>query len=402
MLRPGESLSDSLVKEIYVRHNLDMSVGTWAALHGSASQSGSGILFTHIGDGNWKTATLTKTLSSTPLDLTGCILGIDFSLVEGADATSYAGISDIWLRLKDVSAATALHRLITGNTSYRYPGSYRLDVTPTKDYNGAAVTIDLSKIVEVQIQMDIPSPYTNQPSIILSKVFFYNKPQERGKVLFGFDGGYADQVAALKYLAGLGFRGTAYVTGSVVNSGDGVDRMNPAQLAGVSAQGHLVGNYCADLGLWHTLTYQQKVQAINTNATWLRNRGYGNGARHVSISGVGYGAGEHALWTTDNVVETITGRPPEQGIGRTIGYYSYPFGFAGGPTVAVATAQAVIDACATEQSICAFIFHQCSGQAGDISFADFCAIADYARAKMNAGLVDVVTPDELIEYTFVF
>lgn len=390
------NVNDATYKKLYVTHRIDLTASGWTTSHASKQQVGNSLQLTHSGDGS-RTGYIQKDFGTQLLDASRCHMLVDFSLPAGSGLTAYTTVDKIVVQLLDDSSVIASYTIMTNGNYILHPGNYGLvDFLPSAPDVSSAC--NLARIRYVRINVNAVNLSSDTPVVVINAITLHTKPREKGKVIFGFDGVYADQVAAANYLTTLGLKATLFVGGAYVDSGDGIDRMNLTQLNGLHADGHFVANYAATTGYWYDKTISQKIADVTANAQWLYAHGFGDGAKYISTPGGGYAADESALYDGGHVI-MITGRAHTSNLPRPSGYIQPMCPYAVGPGVANTNRTAAVDAAVSDNAVCLFIFHQCAGKSGDITYANFCAIADYVKTKVDAGLIDVVTPDMLSKYT---
>ncbi|HUX15606.1 MAG TPA: polysaccharide deacetylase family protein, partial [Phycisphaerae bacterium] len=105
----------------------------------------------------------------------------------------------------------------------------------------------------------------------------------KAKIAFCFDGAYTDQEAAAAYLKSQGMIGTFFFCETLLGESG---RLSLAQIRRMADAGHLMGNYPYNLGVyWQDMTQAQKIQAIQLQADWMYDNGFGEGARLLSTPG---------------------------------------------------------------------------------------------------------------------
>jgi hypothetical protein len=373
------------------------TLADWTTSHCSTELDGDGIKVTHAGDGTSE-CYIYNNMSAAPIDVSNCHMGMDFTINAGSEGSAYTHIDTLRIQLKDVNNVTCAYIVATNANNGLYAGDVRLSIPPSVAYSGLP-TVDFAQIKEIRLRMIIKSAYTYTPSVTYKKFIFYEKPKQPGLVLFGFDSTYASQFTCGEYLKSLGIPAFFNVCRTSVDSTDAT-RLSRSDLKKLKAMGHLITTYAWNLGIyWYNMTQVQKIQAISDNVKWLKTLGLSDGVKIVSVPGSGYAADDPQLYQK-GYVDVITGRNDISNVERPHGFYGYHYPMACGPGVSNTYRTTAIDAAILDSSVCLFIFHQCTGQADDISYANFQTIANYAKTKMDAGLIKCVLPNQIPITTF--
>lgn len=383
-------------KKLYTKYKIDFNASLWFASNCSKVQDGTGIKVTHSGNGN-RTGYIYNDLSASPIDVSNCHWVIDVTILDLGGVSSYTTVDRIFMELIDINNVKATYTLITDGNYILYAGKYTIETIPSKPDSVSA--IDLTKIKKITLDINCDTLSLDKPVVKFDNLIFYKKPKEKAKVIFGFDGAYAGQVAAGNYLKSLGLMGTFFVGGIYVDTGDGVDRMTLAQLNALYADGHFVANYCATQtsGMWYQNDLNGKITAIQTNAKWLYQHGFGEGAKYISTPGGGYASDEDILFD-NGYAEMITGRVHQSNNLKPSSYCKNPTPYAVGPSSNHSYRVDAVDKAIADNAVSIFIFHQCTGQTVDIPYTLFQQIADYVKTKVDAGVLEVITPDKMPKY----
>lgn len=220
---------------------------------------------------------------------------------------------------------------------------------------------------------------------------------EKAKLFWRFDNPNQTCVQMMRILEQYGQRGTACVTTSEPGTGS---YATVSQLQQLQQAGHLIVNHNTAYHDAHVscLTYWSDIATLvvqyNKAVSWMYNNGFNDGARIFMLPGGKWSqTWESAMWPITDAV---------WGIGtKWAGTYNTVFSqldkkyFGSTPCdgvgVTVETMKTLIDKAILSHGLISFHFH---GQTQDVTKIQ--AVADYARQKVEAGLLEVITPYEFI------
>ena len=326
-------------------------------------------------------------------DVSGCHFAIDVFVHEGTGNSLYSYITGIYLTLKestDAGASASTYKFAVGDAGIGaggiVPGWNRFSVPlESGNYND----IDLTDIDYFTLEMQLGVDTDKTPSVTFGRLMFYTQPTTPGIVVFGFDGTYATQKRAAMYLNANGMPGTFFTSVGTQGS-DG--KMTFADLYQLKSAGHLIANYPGFAGYWLNLTFQQKKDALVLSQNHFGELGFASGMRIVSTPGSGYNQDDMQL-LLGGWFDCLTGHSSATGFPLTF-YDLQHLPFNAGP--GAATHAAVMANAVTDHAIAMFIFHQCDGQASDITYDYFKGVVDAARAYIDAGTLVARTPLDII------
>lgn len=305
---------------------------------------------------------------------------------------------------EDYSAATIYNDCYSyptgtynGNAANQYqchPGWNTAEFIPRATSFGDAAAFDWSQIKQIKIDWagTSGSSYARIP-VTFGRLAFFNRPTLPGAVVVLFDGDTASQLIAANYLAAAGLPCTMYVW--PVGHNSTIADLLAAQTAGV-----LIGNYCKPNDYWQFSSTSEKKWRLQKNVGWMTAQGFTTGQRIVSKAGGGE--------TTDDIDVILKEGWANSLSGYVGGYKTFwdvrRLPYTVGPSV-YTDRKAYVDIAIADHAICVFTFHALTGSAGQYpelgtlpnpASGTFYELADYLIAKVNAGLLRVMTPLDLL------
>lgn len=401
-------------KKLYVEQDIDLLASNWSLSVNSAVQNVNGKLRITCQTGGDTYHLISFPLPST-IDVSNSWFGIDFDTIDGSDDSAMNKIDSVALCLSTYDSFSAgnwysrnaVFPIMINAQHIGYVGNYKTSVNLDIQFGNRTLSIDKTNIKSIGILIRTKAA-TDTPTIQINRLFSYRKPGE-AQVVIGFDNIYNTQINALNYLKTNGFRGTLFFGAASVG---GSGRFTLSELKSLQADGHLMASYgrlypenAGDPINWYSMTLAQKISAIRSQVEYHYKNGFGRGARLLSTPAGGYAADESILWES-GLVTLITGRINYANDGRPLGYYGpYTQGHSCGPSASnndngVSCGRfSVIDAIVNSGGFAIFIFHNVAGAAEqDITLAEFQSFVDYVKTKSDAGLLNVITADELSQY----
>lgn len=207
------------------------------------------------------------------------------------------------------------------------------------------------------------------------------------KVIFTFDdGNYSDYNQAYAYLSTKGMVGTSFIISDKV--GD-VGYLSLANMTAMQAGGWEFGNHTDGTTNLTTLTHAQQLATITACRDWLIANGFSANASHIA-----YPQGDKNTDTDQIISElglisgrgTTTALEQSSLVADAIDYYDLPVsGYL--ETLTLEQAQAVIDTAITNDQVCIFLIHTI-GSGTPFNVTSFQALVDYAKTKIDAGLIE--------------
>lgn len=396
-------------KKLYVERNFPITTTAWSLLGDTTvSVNNGGLEITCVsGNGTYHFASIPLGYD---LDVSNSWFGIDFDVVSAYDRIDT--ISLIISTYDNYTISTyysrnALFPIMVNNSHIAYNGNYKTSIALDVQQANRTLSIDKTAIKSVGILIRTKAN-TDTNTIRINKFFTYRKPSE-AQVIVGFDNIYNTQINALNYLKENGFLGTLFFGAASVG---GTGRFTLSELKSIQNDGHLLASYgkiypesASNPSNWYDMTISQKISAVQSQIQWHYENGFGEGARCFSTPAGGYSGDEDILWES-GLVTLISGRINYANDGRPIGYYgAHTQGHSCGPSASNANGTqsagrfSVIDSICNSGGFAIFIFHNVNGEASqDITLQEFKDFVDYVKTKSDAGLLKVITANELSRY----
>jgi peptidoglycan/xylan/chitin deacetylase (PgdA/CDA1 family) len=225
------------------------------------------------------------------------------------------------------------------------------------------------------------------------------------RIMFDFDNGLSSvHSVAYPILAAAGFRASTGVISGLVGTSMGHETgtyslMSEAQLAELYAAGWDLNNHTKDHNRLNE-TYALNLDRIGTCQTWLEDRGFTRGSRHLVFPSGSFAA---TTFTAMADLGVLSGRTWVSSIFRYDGYAAYPINSLGTCPMSdayatVAEIKAAIDTAISIGGSISMCGHAVVAEYGtdyDMLTANFQAIVDHVKSKGSA--VEVVTRSEFYE-----
>lgn len=366
---------------------------------------------------------ITRTLAA-PVDWSaaGARVILRLYLPTGAGNTLWSKWEVMDLKIEDAlgNYGTVVFKGGTPSNLVNGPGWYTFQAPVSAWLYKSATAVDLTAVTALTLDFQTAAAASSVPLLTLDLLQVQTKPSFAA-VALSFDDAFNTHDTIAGYLNGrtLGNRnlnptghmvGTFYIVGNKIKSTAVSGYLDASELRQMAADGHLIGCHTNTLVAWNNLSLAEKKVTLDAARIKMESMGLGYGAKYIATTDGFYSAADDLTLVTDGYAKSIrwAGVHPSGPLSTT-GYVCSPDCLFDPRRIdttiqAMETATAncytaqiksYVDQTITMGGVLVLYNHGLlDGSTLNLNAAG--GVLEYIQTKANAGLIRVVTMDQLV------